>query len=332
MKKAAFFCNNPSTIDWVYGAGRKERVAQIVDLYPEIITVNNFAEHVENLEDIEVIFSTWGMLQLTDEELDKLPSLRAVFYAAGSVQCFARPFLRRGITVISAWGANAVPVAEFTLAQILLATKGYFRNTQDCRSPEKRIKGDVFTGKGNFGETIAVLGAGMIGKTLIRLLKDFNLKIIVYDPFLSQEEAEEMGVEKVSLEEAFCRGYVVTNHIADLPATKRMLTGELFEKMRENATFINTGRGATVAEDEMIQVLKKRPDITALLDVTDPEPPVATSELYQLPNVHLSSHIAGSLGDEVVRMADYCIEEFLAWQEGKPLKYAVTLEMLETMA
>lgn len=71
---------------------------------------------------------------------------------------------------------------------------------------------------------------------------------------------------------------------------------------------------------------------TALLDVTFPEPPPAKSELYRLPNIHLTSHIAGSLGDEVVRMADYCIEEFRNWQASKPLRYSVSLMMLETMA
>jgi len=332
MTKAAFFCNSPHNIDRVYAMGRKEKVAQITDLYPAVITSRNFQDHAPRLRDLEVIFSTWGMPLLSDEQLDQLPNLKAVFYGAGSVQAFARPLLKKGIIVMSAWGANAIPVAEFTLAQILLANKGYFRNIRDCKSPEIRRSGAAFTGKGNFGETVAILGAGMIGKLLIRLLKNFTLKVVVYDPYLSEEAAGELGVEKVSLEEAFSRAYVVSNHVPDLPSTKKMLGGRLFAMMRENAVFINTGRGATVVEDELIEVLKKRPDLTALLDVTWPEPPEPDSELYALPNVYLTSHIAGSLGDEVVRMADYCIDEFLAWESGKPLKYSVSLEMLETMA
>ena len=96
--------------------------------------------------------------------------------------------------------------------------------------------------------------------------------------------------------------------------------------------FINTGRGATVAQDEMIAVLRQRPNLTALLDVTNPEPPLPDSPLHELLNVHLSTHLAGSIGDEVVRMADYMIDEFERWARGEPLRYAVTLEMLETMA
>ena len=83
-----------------------------------------------------------------------------------------------------------------------------------------------------------------------------------------------------------------------------MLNAALFRSMRPGATFINTGRGAQVNESDMAAVFGARPDLTALLDVTWPEPPEAGSPLYTLPNVHLSSHIAGSLGNEVVRMAD----------------------------
>ena len=331
MKQAAFFNRgNIFTPDAVYGAGRRERIEQLTDLYPTVISLDNFAEHVPHLRDLEVIFSTWGMPVLGDDQLDQLPALRAVFYAAGSVQGFARPLLERGITVVSAWAANGIPVAEFTLAQILLATKGYFRNVRDCASADRRKR--AFRGAGNYCETVAILGAGQIGRKLIELLRPFNLPVIVYDPFLTEVEAHRLGVEKVSLEAAFARAYVVTNHMPNLPETRGILNGHLFANLRDDATFINTGRGATVAEAELVEVWRQRPSLTALLDVTDPEPPPPGSPLYELPNVHLSGHIAGSIGDEVHRLADFCIEEFIAWQAGRPLRYAVSLEMLETMA
>jgi phosphoglycerate dehydrogenase-like enzyme len=172
----------------------------------------------------------------------------------------------------------------------------------------------------------------MAGRALIKLLEPFELDVIVHDPFLPDEDAGALGVEKVSLEDAFRRGLVVTNHIANLPATVGMLKREHFEVMREFAVFINTGRGATVDEEQMIGVLQEREDLTALLDVTEAEPPQRDSPLYTMPNVSLTGHIAGSLGNEVVRMADFMIEEFLAWGEGRPLRYEVTSEMLKTLA
>lgn len=102
--------------------------------------------------------------------------------------------------------------------------------------------------------------------------------------------------------------------------------------MRQDATFINTGRGAQVVEADLVHVLRQRSDLTALLDVTDPELPAPASALYALPNVPLSSHIAGSLNDEVVRMADHATEEFVRWERGEPLRYEVTAAMLDTMA
>jgi len=331
MKKTAFICNNPATIDRVYAQGRKEKVGEISDLYPTVITEKNLEQHADALKEVEAAFSTWGMPKLTQEQLNILPALKAVFYSAGSVKGFAEPLLDRDIIVMSAWGANGVPVAEYALAQILLSNKGFFRNVRACVSREARR--GAFRGRGNFGETVAILGAGMIGRALIKLLSNFRLKVIVWDPFLSDEKAAELGVEKVSsLSEAFQRGLVVSNHLANVPETRGLLTAELFSAMRKDATFINTGRGATVVEDDMISVLRERQDLTALLDVTAPEPPVEGSPLYTLPNVHLTTHIAGSLGDEVVRMADYSIQEFQAWEQGRPLRYAVTREMLSTMA
>jgi len=141
----------------------------------------------------------------------------------------------------------------------------------------------------------------------------------------------ELGVEKVTLEDLFRRSYIVSNHIPDLPSTKRALGAALFGSMREGATFINTGRGAQVIESELAQVLRARPDLTALLDVTDPEPPTRDSELWNLSNVVISPHIGGTIGDEVTRLADAIIEEFLAWDAGKPLRYQVTRDVLATM-
>ena len=100
--------------------------------------------------------------------------------------------------------------------------------------------------------------------------------------------------------------------------------------MRPHATFINTGRGAQIDEAGLIRVLKNRPDLTALLDVTNPEPPDDDSELYRLPNVFLTPHIAGSLNDEVHRMARLAIDECRCYASGEALRHEVTEEMLMT--
>ena len=310
--KAVFVCAKKETVDYVYSEAQRKQIAEVTDLIPEIVNAGNF-DRVD-LKDVEVIFSTWGMMNFTGEQLDRMPNLKAVFYGAGATDYFARPLLARGIKVISAWKANAIPVAEFVLAQIILSMKNYFSNNWNNK----------FAGPGCYGETVALIGAGAISSKLQEMLKvlNMNLNVLVIP---SRPERR-----TISLEEAFRTAYVVSNHLPNREDNQKVLTRELFASMRQGATFINTGRGAQVDEAGLIEVLKARPDLTALLDVTFPEPPEAGSELYTLPNVRLTTHIAGSLNDEVHRMADYVIGDYLHFAAGEPLEHEVTEEMLMT--
>ncbi len=327
----ALFGNHPGLLASVFPESRIQRIGAMAQLFPTTITRDNFIEMAPRLREIDYIFSTWGMPVLSDADLQMLPNLKVVFYGAGTVKPFAEPLLQRGIRVVSAWAANAVPVAEFTVAQITLATKGYFSASRNLhRSGSDSWKHPRMPG--NYDITVSILGAGMVGREVIRRLAGFEIRILVFDPYLSAQDARELGVITVDLETAFSQGFVVSNHLADVPATEELLTRNLFASMQTNSTFINTGRGATIDETGLIEVLKQRSDITALLDVTDPEPPKTDSELYQLANVWLSPHIAGSIGNEVVRMADMVIAEFERELAGEKLLYEVTLDRLATMA
>jgi phosphoglycerate dehydrogenase-like enzyme len=246
------------------------------------------------------------------------------------VKEFARPFLERGIQVVSGKRANAKSVAEFCLAQILLGMKGYFRNTREYQTPEYYSR--PYRGPGNNGDTVAIIGAGEIGRMTLELLRPLPMEKIVVETYLSSADATALGARKVTLAEAFATAQVVSNHLADSPATKGVLTGALFRTMRPGAVFMNTGRGPQVVEADLLAVLHERPDLTALLDVTDPEPPDAQSPLFNLPNVNLTTHMAGSFNNEIPRMADLIIEEFLAFRENRPLHCSVSLHELETRA
>jgi len=319
-------------VDYIYGEERIKKIRLLTELYPVRITSENLAEELPKLRDVEVIFSCWGMLPLTSAQLDQLPKLKAVFYAGGSVNGFAQPLLGRGITVCNAVEANAIPVAEFCLAQILLSCKGVYLNSQRCRKGPWHMS-SIPVGKGVYGETVALLGIGAISRHLLKLLKPFHLRIIAVSNYLSGEQAREVGIDKlVSIEEAFREGYVVSNHLADKACNRGILRREHFQSMRPGATFINTGRGAQVDEGGMLDVLEVRPDLTALLDVQHPEPPAIGSRLFAQPNVHMTSHIAGSTNDEVQRMADFVLDDFQRWLRNEPLLYAVEPELLKGRA
>lgn len=312
-----------------------EKLKKEADLDAVVYSRDNIIQTPEKFKDTEFIFSTWGMPVFTSEEIKMyFPSLKCVFYGAGSVQFFARPFLENNIKVFSAWGANAVPVAEYTVAQILLANKGYFISSKMIHSPENRKKAAeyAFRMPGNYNTKVGIVGAGMIGKMVIEMLKAFKLDVLVFDPFLSDEKATKLGVKKASLEEIFTECQVISNHVANLPETVGMFTYDLFKLMKDTAVFINTGRGAQVVEDDLIKVLEEKPFITAILDVTFPEPPAEFSKLYTLDNVILTPHIAGSLGNEVQRMGEFMCDQFIKYKNNEKYEYEVTLKMLETMA
>lgn len=333
--KNAVFIGSGGSVSSVYssevlGALRAAAVFET----EHVIGKGELGEYRDILSRAEYVFSTWGMPNFTREEIrEYLPKVRAVFYGAGSVQHFAREFLLEGAEVFSAWAANAVPVADFTFAEIMLASKGFFNRYH------RQVEGDDWEGrkKGGYGGIyelkVGLLGAGMIGKLVIERLKKLEkVDIFVFDPFLPDEKAAELGVTKADLETVFSECSVISNHLANNSETVGIINKSHFSLMKPHSAFINTGRGAQVVEEDMIAALRVDPTISAVLDVTFPEPPEKGSPLYTLDNVFLTPHIAGSLGNEVHRMGEYMLEEFRSFDAGRPTRYSVTLEMLKTMA
>ena len=332
--RAVFLCENLEKPNLIYDWETREEIRKYATLEDKVYTKADILDNPEAFSDVEIVFSTWGMPVMTEEEIcSALPSLKCVFYGAGTVQTFARPHLKCGVKVFSAWAANAVPVAETTVAEIILANKGFFLTSRLYHK-----KGRVIAKKtsaecpGTYGETVGIIGAGMIGRLVIEMLHSYKVKILVFDPFLSDERAKELGVEKCSLTELFERSFVVSNHLANNEKTRGMINYDCFSRMRDKAVFINTGRGAQVVEDDLVRILREREDITALLDVTDPEPPVDGHPFYTLENCVLTPHIAGSIGDEVKRMGAFMKDEFILYVTGEKTRYEVTEKMLETMA
>lgn len=328
--KAAFLCDS-DLINSVYGEKNVSQLKQMFDFYDGIFRKEDAGE----LMDVECIFSTWGIPSFTEEEIrEYFPKLKIVFYSAGSVQHFAKPFLNLGIKVISGWRANAIPVIEYSVAQIILANKGFFSSMRMYKNSECYQDGFDYarTYPGNYDVNVGIIGLGAIGSGVAQSLKNYQLNVYAYDPYATEERASVLGVTLLSLPEIFEKCQVISNHAPNLPNNQKMIDKRHFGKMQKMATFINTGRGSQIVEEDLIEALKKNPLATAVLDVTCPEPPVDGSELFTLPNVFLTPHIAGSLGNEVMRMSEYITEDASAFASGKALKYEVSLEMLETMA
>jgi len=253
-----------------------------------------------------------------------------MLFAAGRIKYLVtEAFWARGIRITSAYTANAVPVAEYALSQILFGLKTGWQHVAACRQARRFDRLPV---AGGYGSTVGIVSLGAVGRLVVERLRPFDLHVIAYDPYVASEAAAALGVALQTLEDLFGLADVVSVHTPWLKETEGLITGTHIALMKPYATFINTSRGAVVREDEMIAVLAARPDLTAVLDVTYPEPPQPDSALWELPNVLLTLHIAGSVGPECRRMGRLMVEELRRYLAGQPLRHEITPKQAAIMA
>lgn len=325
------FLLNTDAYHKIYSPAQQRTIAELVDLYAPPQSAMSISATPTLLRDAELIFSGWGMPRMDEPFLAHAPNLKAVFYGAGSIKyCTTDAFWARGIPITSSYAANAVPVAEFSLAQILLALKKGWQHALAIKA--SGVYPPRFPVAGGYGSTVGIIALGMIGRMVCAHLRCFDLNVIAYDPYVSAAEAKQLGVRLVALDELFAQADVVSLHAPWIDATVGMITGAHLAAMKTGATFLNTARGAIVRESEMIEVLQARPDLFAVLDVTYPEPPAAGSPLYTLPNVILTPHIAGSMNTECQRMGQIVVEELQRFLAGEPLQWAIKREQAAIMA
>lgn len=330
----ALYILDPASRGLIYAEQEANELKHLADFYAPPQTRDSIKARPSLLAEVEVIFSGWGAPMMDKDFLGAAPNLKAVFYGAGTIgYCTSDAFWDRGIIITSAYLGNAQPVAEYTLGVILLSLKNFWRMSTGARDG-KGWGNHTRHVPGCFESTVALIGCGAIARKLIEMLKPFDLRCIVYDPFLTASDAASLGVERCTLDEAFRVGDVVSLHAPDKPETKGMITGGHFMMMKEGATFINTARPPIVREDEMIQALALRPDLTVVIDVldSDPTPPEPGCPLLALANVVHTPHIAGSLGPECRRLGRYMVEEFKRYLVGEPLRWQITRELAARLA
>jgi phosphoglycerate dehydrogenase-like enzyme len=328
----ALYIMDPKNWPRIYGPEQQAQIARMVEVLAPVLSPQEALQRPDLLQQMDVLLSGWGGPILDKNFLESAPKLKALIYGAGTVRHMLSPeFWDRKIVLTTANAANAVPVAEFSLAHILLGLKrAWFQSLEVKRTrafPETQIPV-----AGSFGSTVGLISLSTIGRLVLQRLAHFDMKVIAYDPTVTPAQAAALKVELVPLAELFTRSDVVSLHAPHLPATTGLITGSLLASMKPGATFINTARGAIVRETEMIEVLCVRPDLTAILDVTDPEPPDVTSKLFDLPNVVLTPHIAGSVERECQRLGQWAADELRRYLAGEPLKTPITPEQASAMA
>ncbi len=281
----------------------------------------------------DVILGHWGCPPIDGGVLDRAPDVGLVAYAAGTVKGTIAPEVLDRVRVTSGANANAEPVAEYTLAMILLANKDVLFQRDQLRDPTiGTARQPSAVPVGNWDKTIGIVGASIIGRRVIELLRPFpTLRPLLYDPFVTAAEAEALGAEKVELATLCERADIVSIHAPDLPSTHGMIGATELAAMRTGATLVNTARGRLLDHDALAAETGAG-RINAILDVTWPEPLPDDHPLHTQPNVVLTPHLAGSQGTELRRMTAYAAEEIRRWAAGEPGRNVVTAAMLDRIA
>jgi phosphoglycerate dehydrogenase-like enzyme len=277
----------------------------------------------------------WGTPPFDPAARQRYPQLALVAHSAGSVRTLvpARLF-DDGIRVAHAASKIAASVAEFVVAEALLAMRGIHRlhhglrnggEWQDVRAAiPQRLLG---------GRTIGIVGAGYAGRAVIGLLVPFGCRVLVVDPFLDDSEAAALGVTRVRLNDMLAQSDVISLHAPVRPETRRMIGAGELALLRLGTLFINTARSQLVDEAALLAEIRSG-RIEAALDVFDDEPLPPDSPFRDptLANVTISPHAAGHTEEAHLSQGQAMVDEIGRLLRREPLHHEVSRAMLDRMA
>lgn len=308
---------DPDLVNRLFTPEALHRLKSLVSLQDTIISNDGGLD--STLEGTEILIGGWGCPVLDADLLARMPLLRSVVYTAGTVKGFATDALfARGVDISSGADTNALPVAEFTLATILLAGKRVFELDAGYRATEN-YRPFVRTPRqwGNYGLTVGIVGASRIGQRVIDLLAPFDVNVLLYDPIHTVD-----GVQNVDLDYLLEHSDVVSLHAPELPQTHHMMDARALSLMADGATLINTARGSLVDDAALLAELHAD-RLHAVIDVTEPDVLPAGSPWFGAPNLTLTPHIAGSQGNEMFRLGDAAVREVERLVAGLPMEHLV---------
>lgn len=283
-------------------------------------------EAADLLVDKDGALVSWGVTNLTPTILEKATRLQIWSHAAGSIkQKICDEAWEKGVVVTSAAPAIADDVAELTMAFITMGLRRAIPYWKQMQANEELDKSQTRT---LFKRTVGVVSASHVGQRVIKLLRPYEVKLLLYDPFVSDERAAEYGAQPTDLETMARESDVVTIHAPQIPETHHLLNGTHFKLMKDDTVFVNTSRGDNIDEAALIEELLKG-RLFAFLDVTSPEPPVSDNPLRNLPNVMLTPHVAGP---QTYRVGAMAVEELRRHFAGESQLHKVTRDMLPRIA
>ena len=321
---------DPGTRNMVFNKKYLDRLAKS----GEVVTNEGGTafESIENtVKGADVIVTSWGNEHIDERYLALCPDLKLLVHAAGSVKpVVSDPLFEKGVRVTSCAGVLSMGVSETALGFTIAASKNFFALNDNIHH------GGWAEGKENIRElydlTVGVVGGGWAGRHYIELLKAFQVEILLYEPFISEEGALAMGAKKATLEELLKNSDIVSIHAPQIPETYHMFNKETLSLMKKDAVLINTARGTIIDESALYDHMKAGNLKYACLDVTDPEPPAVDNPLRTLKNCIMTPHLAGLANNGLKKIGQHVCEEVESFITDGKLATEVTKEMLSRMA
>ena len=301
----------------------KRRLAMLGDVEYNTTTEQLTGEEIkEKLVGADVVITGWGSPMLDEAVLKDNDTLKIIAHTGGTVTSVVDDYAYdKGIKVISGNDVYAESVAESIVAYSLLGLRKIPKYMKAVE--ENGWRDCVSDWDGLLDQTVGFVSFGMIPKHLVRLLKPFRVKIKVYSSHISDEELEEYGMERATLEEVFSSCKVISVHSALTEKTYHMIGKELFELIPDGAVFVNTSRGAVLDEAALIEELKKE-RFTAVLDVYEQEPMPIDYPLRKMSNVYALPHMGGPTYDRREFVTFALIDDIVNFNNGKRLRMEIT--------
>lgn len=329
MEKIALIMN-PGTRDMVINQKTIDRLSAVGE-----VVINNGGTDADAVKQVlqgaTVCVTSWGNQPLDADVLSVCPDLKLLVHAAGSVKPVVSDALwEKGVRVSSSAPMLSMGVSETALGFTIAASKNFFALNENLH------RGGWAEGKENIRElyelTVGVISGGWAGRHYIELLRPFQVDILLYDPFVSDEQAAAWGCRKASFEEVLEQSDIISIHAPSIPETNHLFRAETLAKMKKDAVLINTARGSIIDEAALYEHMKAGNLKYACLDVFDPEPPAADHPLRSLPNVIMTPHLAGLANNGLKKIGQHVCEELERFLAGQPLLAEVTKDMLAKMA
>ena len=279
----------------------------------------------------DVAITSWGNTTLNEDILNACPNLKLVVHAAGTVKpIVSDPMWERGIRITGSTEPLGIGVAECALGFAISASKNFYNVNEDIHNGGWNERRGACVEL--YDITVGVISAGFVGRHFIKLMNNFDVDILVYDPYLSDEKAAAMGAKKAELKDLLNQSDIVSIHAPSIPATNNMFNAETLKWMKKDAVLINTARGSIIDEKALYEHMLAGNLKYACLDVFNPEPPLVDNPLRTLKNVILTPHLAGLANNGLRRIGAHSVDEIERFLKDEPMHCEVRKEMLATMA